>query len=142
MNERAYSLDQQFTEFALAETNQLCGINSNVILMRQIRGYCASRVAGIKRRPEFYLPVRIWCVVSKCRRESDLGLCKTLVLAKRMRLGSADFRPNLLPSTFVDRESALPSRILFSSTEVMHRPRSDSPLHFDTKNTYPILMDE
>jgi len=26
----------------------------------------------------------------------------------------------------------------FASTEIMHRPRSNSPLHFDIKNTYQI----
>jgi len=30
--------------------------------------------------------------MSKCRGESDLGLCMTSVLAKRMLLRSADFR--------------------------------------------------
>jgi len=35
------------------------------------------------------------------------------------------------PNTFLNRKSALRSGILFASTELMHRPRSDSPLHFD-----------
>ena len=34
--------------------------------------------------------------------------------------------------------SALRCRILFASTELMHRPRSDFPLHIDIKNTCQI----
>ena len=48
-------------------------------------------VAGSKRRAlAFYLSVRIWYVNLniKCRRESDLGLCMSSVVAKRMRLRS------------------------------------------------------
>jgi len=33
---------------------------------------------------------------------------------------------------------ALHSRIFLANTEVMHRPRSDSSLHFDIKNTYQL----
>jgi len=66
----------------------------------------------------------------------------TVVLAKRMGLGSADFRRILRPNTFLNRKSALPSRILFASTEVMHRPRSDSALHFDVKNTYHLRTEK
>jgi len=36
----------------------------------------------------------------------------------------------LQPNTFKNRKSALRSGILFVSTEVMHRPRSGSSLHF------------
>jgi len=40
----------------------------------------------------------------------------------------------------IRRKSALRSRILFASTELMHRPRSDS-LHFDIENTYHIRVE-
>jgi len=34
----------------------------------------------------------------------------------------------------IRQKSALRSGILFASTEVMHRPKSDSSLHFDIRN--------
>jgi len=52
----------------------------------------------------------------------------------------ADFRFKNAFDRKVGRKLALRSRILFASTEVMHRPGSDSFLHFDIKNTYQIHM--
>jgi len=69
----------------------------------------------------------------------------TSVLQKRMRLRSADFQriPSLRPNTFLNQKSALRSRIFFVSTEVMHRPRSDSSLHMsDIKDAYQILSEK
>jgi len=97
-------------------------------------GLAKSMAEGGKCRARaFYFPVRICRVfpISKCREESDLGLCMTSGLAKRMPLRSADFRRILRPSTFKNRKLALRSGILFASPEVMHRPRSDSPLQFE-----------
>jgi len=67
----------------------------------------------------------------KCRGESDLGLCMTSVPVARMPLRSADFRRILRTNMLKNRKSALRSGILYTGTEVMHRPRSDSRLHFD-----------
>ena len=126
------------------ETNQLVRSNSNVILTRQTCGQRSSRVAGSKRTPSasIHFSVRIWYVfiIPKGRGQSDLGLCMTSVFAKRMQLHSADFRRILRPNTFLNRKSSLCRGILFASTKVMHRPRSDSPLHFEIKNTYQICM--
>jgi len=131
----------QFTkhsiEFVLLETNKLVGSNPHVILTRQTCRQRSNRVAGSTRRAlAFYFSVRIWYMffISQFRGKSDLGLCMTSVLAKRMPLCSADFQPN----TFFNRKSALCGRTLFASTEVMHRPRSDSPLHVDIQNTNQI----
>jgi len=132
---------KHFIEFLLVEMNQLFGSDSNVILTRQTCGHLTSRVAGVKRQAlALYSPVRLWYVflISKCRGESDLDLCMTLVLAKRKQLRSSDFRRILRPNTFLNRKSALCSRIFFASTEVMHRPTSDSPLHVAMKNTYQL----
>jgi len=81
-------------------------------------------------------------LLSKCRKESDLGLCMTLVLAKikkerkkeRMPLRSADFQYENVFGRKIHRKSALRSGLLFASTEVMHTHRSDFPLHFDSRN--------
>jgi hypothetical protein len=62
----------------------------------------------------------------------------TSVLTKKMRLCSADLQRILRPNMFLSRKSALCGSVLFASTEVMRRPRSDSPLHIDIENTYHI----
>jgi len=48
------------------------------------------------------------------------------------------FRQILWPNTFKNQKSALRSGILFATSEVMHRPRSDCPLHFDISNIWQI----
>ena len=79
---------------------------------------------------------------SKCRGKSDLGLCMSLVVAKRMRLRSANFRFKNMFDRRICQKSALRSRIFFESIEFMHRPRSDSFLHFEIKNTYQIRSEK
>jgi len=59
-------------------------------------------------------------------------------LAKKMPLSSGNFLFQNVFGHEIRRKSALLSGILFASPEVMHRPRSDSPLHFDIKKTYHI----
>jgi len=92
-------------ELFLVETNQLFGSNSNVILTRKTCGHRSRRAAGSKRRAlAFYFEknsIRIWYMflISKYREGSDLGLCMTLVLAKRMLLRSAYFQRILRPNT-------------------------------------------
>jgi len=53
---------------------------------------------------------------------------------KRMPLGSVDFHFLNVFGRKIHRKSALPSGILFLNPEVMHRHRSDFPLHFDIRN--------
>ena len=50
----------------------------------------------------------------------------------------SEVRRILRPNMFLNRKSALRSGTFFASTELMHRPRPDSPLHFEIKNTYQI----
>ena len=96
-NERAHLVNsslQSISSNSLVEKNQLVRSNLNVILTRQTCGHRWSKVAGSKGRAlAFYFPVRIWYIffISICREKSDLGVCMTSVLAKRMRLRSADF---------------------------------------------------
>jgi len=122
---------KHFIEFVYVETNEVVRRNSHVNLTRQTCGQRSSRVAGSKRRaPAFYFSIQIWYVffISTRRAKSDPGLCMTSVLAKRMRPHSADFRFQNVCGHSIRRKSALRSRILFASTEVMSRPRSDFPL--------------
>jgi len=61
--------------------------------------------AGSKRWAlAFYFPVRICYMffISKYRSESDLGLCTTSGLAKRMQLLGGDFWRILRPNTFLN----------------------------------------
>jgi len=62
----------------------------------------------------------------------------SLVLARRMPLRSADFRFKNVFGRRIFRKSALRGGILFAISEPMHRPRSDSPLHFDIESIYQI----
>jgi len=68
-------------------------------------------------------------LISKCRGESDLGLCMTSGFAKRMPLRKADFRFLNAFGRKIHRKSALRSGILFANPKVMHRPGSDFPPH-------------
>jgi len=131
----------QFTrnliEFVVVETKEIVSSSSNVILTRQTCGQRSGMAAGGKRRAlAFYFPVRIcyMFLMYKGRGKSDLGLCMTLALAKRMPLCTANFRFLYVFGCKIRWTSALHSRIHFASTEVMHRPRSDSPLHSEIGN--------
>jgi len=59
-----------------------------------------------------------------------------------MRPHSAEFRFKNVFGRRIRWKSALRSRILFASTEVMHTPRSHSPLHFDIQNIYQIRTEK
>jgi len=119
---------KHFIEFVFAEANGVVRSNSNVILTRQTCGQRSSRVAASKRRAlAFYFSIQIWYVfsISKCRGKSDLGVCMTSVLAKRMLLHTADFGFKNVFGRRIRRKSALRSRIQFANTEVMHTTRSN-----------------
>ena len=89
-----------------------------------------------RRALENWFCVRIcyMFLISKCRGDWDLGLCTTSVLALGEPKRNGKIRFFLRRNTFFFR--ILPSRIRSSSasTEVVHRPRSKSPLHFDIRN--------
>jgi len=129
---------RRFIECFLVDTKQFFGSNPNVILTRQTCGQRSSMSAGSKRRAlAFYFSIRI-CDKSKCRGESGLGLCTTSVLVKRMPLRSVDFRLKNVFRRKICRNLPMRGGILFASIEVVHRPRSDSPLHFDIRNIWQI----
>jgi len=124
-----------FIEFAVVKTKRFVGSTVNVILTRQTCGQRSSRVAGGKHwASAFYFPIWIWHMFwgSKSRGSSDLGLCTTSGLAKTVRLRSADFRLKNVFGHRICRKSALRRCTLSASPEDLHRPISDSPLHFDS----------
>ena len=82
----------QFTrhliEFVFAEMKRFVGSNLNVILTRQTCGQHSSRAVGSKRRAlAFIFSIRLWYKFweSKCKGQSDLGLCTISRLAKKCR---------------------------------------------------------
>jgi len=76
------------------EMKQIVSSNSNVISTRQTCGQRSGMAAGSKHRAlalNFSVRISYVFLISKCRGESDLGLCMTLVLSNRDPLRSADF---------------------------------------------------
>ena len=111
-------ITRHFIEFVVVETKQIVSSNSDVILTRQTCGQHSEMTATSKRRVlAFDFSVRMCCIflLSKCREESNLGLCMTLGLSKRMLLRSPNFRRVLRANIFKNRKSALYSSILFAS---------------------------
>jgi len=92
---RGIQFTKHFIEFVVVERNPLFSSDSNVILTRQTCGQRSGMASASKRRAlAFHFSVRICYtfLLSKGREESDLGLCMTSGIAKRMPLRSADFQ--------------------------------------------------
>jgi len=79
---------------------------------------------------------RIWYMflISKCRRERDLGLCTSSGFACREPQRNCTIRFFLRRNSFFFRKSPLRIGSRHANPEVVHRPRSWSPLHFDIRN--------
>jgi len=124
--QRNKRITRHFIEFVL---KKLVSSNSNVVCVQ-----LSSMVAGSKRRAlEFNFSIRICQMLqrSKCRVQSDLGLCTTSVIAVRMPMRGGDFRLKNVFGCKIGQNLPRRDGILFASNEVVHRPRSHSPLHFD-----------
>ena len=122
---------------SLWKRNSSSVVMETQILTQQTSFHLSIMSPGSKRRAlAFYFCVQICHMfsISKYRKESDLGLCTISVLANRMPPQIGKFRRILQPNTFFSRKSPPLSGMLFASTEVVHRPRSDSHLHFDIRN--------
>jgi len=82
-----FQFTRHFIESNVVETKQFVGSNVNVFLIRQTCDKCSSVATGSKCRAlAFYVYIRICYIflISKCKGESDLGLCTILILANRM----------------------------------------------------------
>ena len=126
-----------FIEFFVVETKRFVGSFVNVILTRQTCGQRSSRAAESKRRVlRNYFSERICYVflISKCRGDRDLGLCTTSVLVFEKPQQNGTIRFFLCGKTVFFRILPLRCGFPHASTEVVHRPRSRSPLHFDIRN--------
>ena len=110
-----------------AHHSQYARYYTDFLLKNFVFHFSQFSLAGVEpAQPEFGI-CQVW--ISKCRRKSDLGLRMTSVLGERMQLRSADFRRIQRPNLFLNSKSALCGRVLFASTEIMHRLRSDFSLH-------------
>jgi len=129
-----------FIEIFAVETKWFVGSSVNVILTWQTCGQRWSRAAESKRALQNQFPERICYMfpISKYRGDRDLGLCTTSVLAFR----NGKIRFYLRRNTFFLRKSPLRIGSPNASTEVVHRPRSQSPLHFDIRNISQIRLEK
>ena len=75
-------------------------------------------------------------LMSKCRGDLDLGLCTTSGLALEEPKRNGKFREKNVFRHRKNRILPLHFGSPSASTEVVYRPRSQSPLHFDIRNTY------
>jgi len=87
--------------------------------------------------------IRIWYMflLSKYRKQLDLGLCTISILGNRIPLRIGEFRLKNVFGRKICRKSPPCSRILFARTEVVHRSKCDSPLHFDIWNISHIRIE-
>ena len=111
-----------------------------MILTRQTCGQRSSISVGSKRRAlASYFPIRIcyMFLMSKCRGESDVGLCTTSVFAKRMLLCCGNFWfQKCLAAKFVgicQRVVALCLQVPKMCTKL--NP-TQAPLHIDIRNIW------
>ena len=101
-----------FIEFFVVETKRFVGSSSyvNVILTRQTCGQRSSRAAKSKRQAlGNYFPERIcyMFLISKCRRDRDLGLCTISVLAFGAQQRNGKIRFFLRRNTFFSSDFAI-----------------------------------
>jgi len=126
-----------FIEIFVVEMKRFVGSFVHVILTRQTCGQRSSRAADSKRRAlgnNFSERICYMFLISKCRGDWDLGLCTTSVLALEEPQRNGKIRFFLRQNTFFSRILLLRCGSPSASTEVVHSPRSQSPLHFDIRN--------
>ena len=126
-----------FIEIFVVETKRFVNSFVNVILTRQTCGQRSSRAAESKGRGiGNYFSERICYtfLISKCRGDWGLGLCTTSVLAFGEPQRNGKIRGKKRVLTYKKRILPLRCGSPNASTEVLHSPRSQSPLHFDIRN--------
>jgi len=134
-----------FIEIFIVETKRFFGSFVHVILTQQTCGQRSSRAAESKRRALVnYFSERICCMflMSKCRGDRDPGLCTTSVISFGEPQRNGKIRGE---NVFRRRKNwILPLRCGSpnASTEVVHRPGSRSPLHFDIRNIQQIRSEK
>jgi len=140
-NERRFSVESSLQRissiFFVVETKWFFGSTVNVILTRQTSGQRSSRAVESKRRAlgnYFFERICYMFRISKCRGDWDVGLCTTLGLAFGEPMRSGDFQEKKVFQRRTYRILPLRCGSPNASPEVVHRPTSQSPLHFDIGN--------
>jgi len=126
-----------FIEILVVETKRFVSSTVNVILTRQACGQRSSRTAGSKHQAvgnHFFERFCYVFLISKCRADWDLGLCTTSGLAFGEPQRNGKIRFFLRQNTFPPRILPLRCGSTNTSTEVAHKLRSWSPLHFEIRN--------
>ena len=126
-----------FIEIFVVETKRFVGSSVNVILTRQTCGQCSSRAAESKRRAlgnYFYERIRYVFLTSKCKRDRDLRLCTTSVLAFGEPQHNGKIRFFLRRNTFFfswaqDDDAQIGSRVYYFD-QIETRSRSRFSLYF------------
>ena len=124
-----------FIEIFVVERKRFVGSTVNMISTRQTCGQRSSTAAE-RRALGNYFSKRICYIflILKCRIDWDLGLCTTSGFAFGEPQRNGDFRKK---NVFRRRKNRiLPLRFGSPNAgpEVVHRSRSQSPLHFDMRN--------
>ena len=83
---------------------------------------------------QFCVQICYMFLISKCRGDWDLGLCTTSVLALGEPMRNGKIRGKNVFRRRKNRILPLQFGSPSARTEVVHRPRSQSPLHFDIEN--------
>jgi len=131
------SLQRISSIFFVVETKRFVGSFVHLILTRQTYGQRSSKAVESKRRVlGNYFSERICCMflISKCRGDRDLGVCTTSVLAKKEPQRNGKIREKNVFRRRKNRILPLRCGSQNASTEVVHRSRSQSLLHFDIRN--------
>ena len=126
-----------FIDFLVVETNRFVGSLVHVIFTRQTCDQRSSRAAESKRRVlgnDFSKRICYMFLISKFRGDPDLGLRTTSVLVFGDLQRNGVFRGKKVFRRRKNRILPLRCDSPNESPEVVHRPRSQSPLHFDTGN--------
>jgi len=130
-------LTTHFIEFFVVETKRFVGSSVHVILARQTCGQRSSKAAESKRRAlgnDFSERICYMFLISKFRGVCHLGLCTTSGLAFEEPQCNGKIRFFLRRNTFFFQKLPLRCGSPNASPEVVHRPRSQSPLNFDIRN--------
>ena len=126
-------------DFFVVETKRFVSSSVNMILTRQTCDQRSSSLRAAESKgwaPENYFSEQIcyMFLISKCRGDWDLGLCPTSGLAFGEQMRDSKIRKTNVFRRRKNRGLPLRCGSPRARPEVVHRPRSQSPLHFDIRN--------
>ena len=113
------------------------------MLWRSAREHCDDADGG-RHAHKFYFSLRISYkfLISDCRGDSDLGLCTSWHLAKKMPLRSGRICFQQANRRNSEPIRPLRSGIFFARCQDVHRRQTCSVLQIDIRNLYDIHMEK